>query len=145
MEIKNFITKAVLANAVFPPLVTGGTSVTIQQLIHGYTILSLENYADQMEKKIDQSSRKARREGKTEAKVFQDISYREFVEFLDYLIQLKTAKAEEFKRNQRIAELQRSLGDLETPEEKRLKLEQELKSLQESEKTSASPTEIQFL
>lgn len=126
----SFIGKAVMQDVMFPPVAIGRTKVSIQELIHEYSIPNLGDYIDFLEKQASTISRRDIIAGKSEKTIpGSDITFKEVIEILDILLTKKLAEKESLAKKNKLEQLIAKREQLSTPDEARAKLDKEIAEL----------------
>lgn len=129
-KLHDFAAECVMSNVTFPPIQMGGSSVTIQDLLHGRSVDSLAKYAEFLETQGGKISRLEKINGVKEKTISgSDITYAEAVEAIDLIIKHKLAAEQAAKVAQTRIELQKELDSMKTPKERRAEIEAKLASL----------------
>lgn len=128
-----FVGMAVVENLALPPMVMGGSKITVQDLIHGRTIQSLEKYADFLEKADASLSRTEKRNSLNSKIITTDtgftVSYKEVVEFIDLTTKDSLYKSYIAEKQNKIANIEAKLKGTLSKKEQRAQLEADLAEL----------------
>ena len=130
-KLQEFVGKCVIENVTFPPIQMGGSSATIQEIMHNRSVETLGKYNDFLETQSGKVSRLDRINGLEKEKRIgnSSITYTEAVSNIDLIIKNKVYEEYKAKIDARLKEINNELESLETPKEKKSKLEKEKKAL----------------
>jgi len=129
-KLRDFVTECVMSNVVFPPTQMGGSSITVQELLHSRSVDSLGKYADFLEQQGGKISRTDKINGVKEKTISGSaITFGEAIENIDLIIKHKLAEEQKIITAQKIINIKKELENMKTPKEKRADLEKELASL----------------
>jgi len=139
-KLTGFIGKAALNNVMFPSRTMGTENLNIQEILN-FSISSLENYGEFIEKNSQKegSSFKSKRAPRKYSGL---ISSSELIEFLHIIIQYREYEVYQKTMARKIDELNKYIEDTKSPEEKRQEAQKNLLALQaELSGTSVATTE----
>ena len=129
--IVKFIGNAVLSNETFPSRTLGQNKLTVQELVN-FSIPSLENYGEFIEKSANQNGSSFK--SKKGPVKFGNVLATDLITFLHLTIQFKEYEAYVRKLKNELEDTNQFLADAESPEEKRAKaLEKKNQLLKELE------------
>jgi hypothetical protein len=130
-KLQDFVGKCVIENVTFPPVQMGGSNSTIQEIMHGRSVDTLGKYNDFLETQSGKVSRLDRINGSEKAKRIgnSSVTYAEAVENIDLIIKNKLYEEYRAKVEDRVKEINKDLESLETPKERKTKLEKEKRAL----------------
>ena len=130
-SLREFVGECVLSNVVFPPTQMGGSSITIQELLHNRAVDSLGKYADFLEQQGGKLSRIDKINGVQEKKISgSSVTFTQAIEMIDLIIKNKMYDEYRASVEKKVIEIKKELEKMETPKERKAKLEKELAKLQ---------------
>lgn len=132
-DLNNFISKCVFSNAYFPSEKLGVNKITVQELLHDFSINSLINFGDFIERKLTSNGSSFKQ--KAGELKFGEIAATELVSALHKIIKYKEFVEERTKNAEILKNLTAELEMFKTPSERKSEIEAKIAALQPMETT----------